>query len=139
MITFASRGASLLKILHEFDEIAQAQSQFEDRFRSAGEQRNVKVGHRGQNHEMEVSWLQPEGIWVGSRTPRIPKQQENRAREKAATVPVLMLLRQKGSEDKGWRGLPFWWPVIVVSRDAVTSVFAAEAPAEGPDSGSPYG
>ncbi|HSY64603.1 MAG TPA: Z1 domain-containing protein [Terriglobales bacterium] len=58
------------------------------------------------------------------------KQQENRAREKAKTVPVLMLLRQKGSEDKGWRGLSFWWPVVVVPRDAVTSVFAAEAPEE---------
>jgi hypothetical protein len=58
------------------------------------------------------------------------KQQENLAREKAQTVPVLMLLRQKGSEEKKWRGLPFWWPVIVVPRDAVTSVFAAEAPEE---------
>ncbi|MGA2885861.1 MAG: hypothetical protein ABSE80_11995 [Halobacteriota archaeon] len=58
------------------------------------------------------------------------KQQENRAREKAKSVPVLMLLRQKGSEEKGWRGLSFWWPVVVVPRDAVTSVFAAEAPEE---------
>lgn len=66
------------------------------------------------------------------------KQQENLAREKAKTVPVLMLLRQKGSEDKGWRGLPFWWPVIVVPRDAVTSVFAAEAPEEDQDSRPPF-
>lgn len=58
------------------------------------------------------------------------KQQENRAREKAKSIPVLMLLRQKGSEEKLWRGLPFWWPVVVVPRDAVTSVFAAEAPEE---------
>jgi hypothetical protein len=54
------------------------------------------------------------------------KQQENRAKEKAKSIPVLMLLRQEGSESQGWRGLPFWWPVIVVPRDAVTSVFAAE-------------
>lgn len=67
------------------------------------------------------------------------KQQENRAKEKAKSVPVLMLLRQEGSEGQGWRGLPFWWPVIVVPRDAVTSVFAAEAPEEDPVPASPFG
>ena len=58
------------------------------------------------------------------------KQQADVAREKAKDIPVLMLLRQKGSEEKGWRGLSFWWPVIVVPQNAVTSVFAAEAPAD---------
>jgi hypothetical protein len=55
------------------------------------------------------------------------------------SVPVLMLLRQEGSEGQGWRGLPFWWPVIVVPRDAVTSVFAAEAPEEDTSYGFSYG
>jgi hypothetical protein len=57
----------LLKILHAFNEIAQAQNQFEMRFRAAGEQKEVKVGHNGQNQVMEVRWLPQEGIWVGSR------------------------------------------------------------------------
>jgi hypothetical protein len=57
------------------------------------------------------------------------KQQADYAERKARNIPVLMLLKQKGSEESGWRGLPFWWPVIVVPQDAVTSVFAAEAPA----------
>ena len=58
------------------------------------------------------------------------KQQAESAAEKAKNIPVLMLLRQDGSEGKGWRDLPFWWPVVVVPQDAVTSVFAAEAPAD---------
>jgi len=58
------------------------------------------------------------------------KQQADFAYDKATSVPVLMMMRQNGTEAKGWRELPFWWPVIVVPRDAVTSVFAAEAPAE---------
>jgi hypothetical protein len=66
------------------------------------------------------------------------KQQENRAREKAKSIPVLMLLRQKGSQEKGWRGLPFWWPVVVVPDDAVTSIFAAEAPEEDPIANSSF-
>lgn len=60
------------------------------------------------------------------------KQQAEFAEQNAANIPVLMLLRQNGSVDKDWRGLPFWWPVVVVPQDAVTSVFAADAPAEEP-------
>lgn len=54
------------------------------------------------------------------------KQQE--AQTRAAHIPVLMLLRQNGKEENGWRGLPFWWPVVVTPAHAITSVFAAEAP-----------
>jgi len=34
----------------------------------------------------------------------------------AIDVPVLMLLRQNGNESDGWRGLPFWWPVVVTPK-----------------------
>jgi hypothetical protein len=56
------------------------------------------------------------------------KQQADEASVKAADIAALMLLRQNGKEEKGWRGLPFWWPVVVTPRNAITSVFAAEAP-----------
>ncbi|GMU82464.1 MAG: hypothetical protein AMXMBFR47_23350 [Planctomycetota bacterium] len=56
------------------------------------------------------------------------KQQKDLARDKADDIPVLMLLRQNGEQAKGWRGLPFWWPVIMTPRAAATAVFAtAEA------------
>jgi len=58
------------------------------------------------------------------------KQQADRARELAVDIPVLMLLRQNGEEISGWRGLPFWWPVIVTPKNAVTSIFASDAPSE---------
>ncbi|MGB6482024.1 MAG: Z1 domain-containing protein [Candidatus Acidiferrales bacterium] len=56
------------------------------------------------------------------------KQQADEAKALAVEIPVLMLLRQNGKEDQahGWRGLPFWWPVVVTPRNSVTSVFAAE-------------
>jgi hypothetical protein len=60
------------------------------------------------------------------------KQQENAAHTLAKDIPALMLLRQNGTEDRGWRGLPFWWPVVVVPQSAVTSVFAAEVAADEP-------
>lgn len=58
------------------------------------------------------------------------KQQQYEAQKAAKTIPALMMLRENGSEENGWRGLPFWWPVIVVPQEAVTSVFAAEAPTD---------
>ncbi len=54
------------------------------------------------------------------------KQQKDSARTKAENVPVLMLLRQNGEEAKGWRDLPFWWPVIVTPRSGVTAIFATD-------------
>ncbi len=56
------------------------------------------------------------------------KQQKELARTTAEDLPVLMLLRQNGDVEKGWRGLPFWWPVIMTPRTSVTAIFAtAEA------------
>jgi len=58
------------------------------------------------------------------------KQQSDLARDKATDVPVLLMLRQEGAEEQGWRGLPFWWPVIVTPRNAVTSVFSSDIASE---------
>jgi len=48
--------------------------------------------------------------------------------ERWTDIPALLLLRQNGKEEHGWRGLPFWWPVILTPTNAITSVFAASAP-----------
>lgn len=53
-------------------------------------------------------------------------KQQGLARSKAEDIPALMLLRQNGEEAKGWRGLPFWWPVIVTPRSAATAIFATD-------------
>jgi len=54
------------------------------------------------------------------------KQQKDLGRNKAEDIPVLMLLRQNGSEAKGWRGFPFWWPVIMTPRSGITAIFATD-------------
>lgn len=40
--------------------------------------------------------------------------------------PILFLLRQNGSEDKGWRGTPFYWPVIRAQTRTPTAIYTAE-------------
>jgi len=52
------------------------------------------------------------------------KQQKDLAIKNAKDIPVLMLLRQNGKEEDGWRGLPFWWPVIMTPETSVTVVFS---------------
>jgi hypothetical protein len=57
------------------------------------------------------------------------KQQTDAAHAVATDAPALILLRNNGGETDGWRDLAFWWPVVVIPRGAVTSVFAGNAPA----------
>jgi hypothetical protein len=48
------------------------------------------------------------------------------ARQVAIDRPMLMLIRQNGSEELGWRGTPFYWPVIVAQQNVQTAIFAHE-------------
>lgn len=48
------------------------------------------------------------------------------AKDLAVETPALILLRQNGEEDKGWRGSPFWWPVLVTPASTPPVIFANE-------------
>jgi len=49
-----------------------------------------------------------------------------RAKELAINIPVLMLLKHEGTKEQGWKGSPFWWPVIVVPLNTPTTIFAGD-------------
>lgn len=49
------------------------------------------------------------------------------ARETALQIPILQLFKQNGKEANGWRGVPFWWPVLVCPKNTKTAVFASES------------
>jgi hypothetical protein len=44
----------------------------------------------------------------------------------AVDHPVLFLLRQNGTMEKGWRDTPFYWPVIRAQANAPTAIYTAE-------------
>jgi hypothetical protein len=46
------------------------------------------------------------------------------ARNHAKDTPMLMLFRQNGAEEQGWRGTPFYWPVIWAPANTRTAVFS---------------
>jgi len=53
------------------------------------------------------------------------KQQEAIVHQLGDRLPILMLFRQNGDEAKGWRGSPFWWPVLFPPLKSAPAVFAA--------------
>lgn len=63
-------------------------------------------------------------------TPAGEKGELRLAKQVATDIPALLLLRQNGEEDKGWRGTPFWWPVLVAPKNTKTVVFTSESLSE---------
>jgi len=45
-------------------------------------------------------------------------------RRHAIDIPMLMLFRQNGDKAQGWRGSPFYWPVIFAPGSTRTAVYA---------------
>jgi hypothetical protein len=48
------------------------------------------------------------------------------AKGTAKDIPALMLFRQEGQAEQGWRGSPFWWPVLVTPENTRTVIFASD-------------
>lgn len=48
------------------------------------------------------------------------------ARQVAIDSPMLMLIRQNGLDGNGWRGTPFYWPVIMAQQNIRIAIFAHE-------------
>lgn len=61
-------------------------------------------------------------------TPDSAKTEGKIAVDFAIDHPILFLLRQNGSDapDKGWRGTPFYWPVVRAQGNAPTAIYTAE-------------
>lgn len=49
-----------------------------------------------------------------------------KAKEMAKNKPVIMLLKQNGSSDNGWRDTAFYWPVIVMPGNMPNYVYSEE-------------
>jgi hypothetical protein len=59
-------------------------------------------------------------------TPDSEKTEGQLAKTYAIDQPILFLLRQEGSTEKGWRGTPFYWPVIRAQKNTPTAIYATE-------------
>lgn len=59
-----------------------------------------------------------------SDAPDTAQREGELAKRVAIDLPVLMLIRQDGDETQGWRGCPFWWPVILAPLKTRPTLFA---------------
>jgi hypothetical protein len=57
----------MLHILKQRAEIKEAQVAFAKCFEDAGEKMTLRVGHKGETHELDGHWIASEGIWFGFR------------------------------------------------------------------------
>lgn len=48
------------------------------------------------------------------------------ARELANDAPALILIKQNGKEENGWKGAKFYWPVLVVHKQVKTAVYTSK-------------
>lgn len=46
------------------------------------------------------------------------------ARATATSAPMVILFRQNGAEHRGWRGGPFYWPLVYMPQQMGTVIFA---------------
>ncbi|AOM84469.1 Z1 domain-containing protein [Salisediminibacterium beveridgei] len=58
--------------------------------------------------------------------PDTPKEELRVARKVAIDHPAVMLLKQNGDIDKGWRGTPFWWPVMLSQLNIESTIYAKD-------------
>ncbi|MCD5325684.1 MULTISPECIES: Z1 domain-containing protein [Pontibacillus] len=59
-------------------------------------------------------------------TPSNGKGELGLARKVATDVPALILLHQQGKKEHGWRGAPFWWPILVAPKETTPAVYASK-------------
>lgn len=74
----------------------------------------------------DISRIKPKEK-VFSYTPDNPEFDQKPAKEVAIDIPAILLIRENGNEEKdGWKGSPFWWPVILTPLNTLTTIFASE-------------
>ncbi|MFT4766492.1 MAG: hypothetical protein ACI9OH_003621 [Oleispira sp.] len=59
-------------------------------------------------------------------TPDTASTEGRLAKETAKDSPMLMLFRQNGTEEQGWMGSPFYWPLLYTSGNVPTTIYANE-------------
>lgn len=57
-------------------------------------------------------------------SPDTAKDELKVAKKLAQTIPALILTRQNGSVEKGWRDGAFYWPILVTPQVTKTTIFA---------------
>lgn len=58
--------------------------------------------------------------------PDTPQREGVIVKRVSVDTPSLMLLRQNGTKEDGWRDAEFWWPVLMTPQNTEVTIFAEE-------------
>ncbi len=47
-------------------------------------------------------------------------------KEKSSDIPTLMLMKQCGNKEEGWRDAEFYWPVLIVQTNVRAAVYTSD-------------
>lgn len=75
----------------------------------------------------DVARIRPGGRFQNSPETGARETELTGARAQANNQPLLVLLRHDGNEAQGWRGGPFWWPILYAPTDMNPVVYCADA------------
>ncbi len=84
----------------------------------------VRKGRNIARFKKDRAGFKQDGVF--SDAPDTPQDEGTESRNIAINIPALILIQQNGKEELGWRGSPFWWPILVVPKNAETVIFASE-------------
>lgn len=77
--------------------------------------------------DRNISRFQPAlGPPYFSDAPDTAQREGTIARRVAIDMPMLIMIRQNGMEEQGWKGTPFYWPIIMAQQNIPLSIFAHE-------------
>ena len=77
-------------------------------------------------NERNSARLASESSDAAHRSTRLRETEGRLAKTHPVAHPILFLLRQDGTEEHGWRGTPFCWPVIRAQSLTPTAMYTAE-------------
>ncbi len=77
-------------------------------------------------HDRMISRIVEKGHVKYSDAPDSPRTEGKIAREYAKDNPILFLLKQQGNKEQGWKGYPFYWPVLYAQENIRTVIYAPE-------------
>jgi len=84
----------------------------------------VRKGRNIARFKHDRAGFKQDGVF--SDAPDTPQDEGTVSKNIAINIPALVLIQQNGKEELGWRGAPFWWPILVVPKNVRTVIFASD-------------
>ena len=77
-------------------------------------------------HDRQARRIDSMGRFVGKPESTAPGREGFVAKQKAIHVPFLLLLKQNGSKDLGWKDIAFWWPIAYMPEKMRPMIYSTE-------------